>query len=201
SSPKPSRETPVPRQDSNLRRAVSCGVAGTKRRKVEKSKLGSQGSSQQRELEAASKSSLVTALLDTVNGNCQSPAQEHQTPAASPSPRRRPRPAVESPCRAAGAPDPASSDYGDDDFDDDTFIELEAVMKSTQAAASTAAPAMDTLVAPKGPVEAPADQFDDSDDGIFDDGPPPLARRGLTTPRSARTRPPASPGDDFEDDF
>ncbi|UNI18255.1 DNA helicase [Purpureocillium takamizusanense] len=202
SSPKPAREALVPRLESNLRRAVSCGVAGTKRRKVEKSKLGSQSSSQQRELEAASKSSLVTALLDTVNGNCQGPAQEHQTPAASPSPRRMPRPAAESPCRAAGVTDPASSDYGDDDFDEDTFIELEAAINSTQAATLTAAPTRDAPVAPKGSgFHKTADQFDDLDDDIFDEGPAAAPGRGLTTPRSARTKPPGSPGDDFGDDF
>ncbi|KAJ6437778.1 DNA replication helicase Dna2 [Purpureocillium lavendulum] len=201
SSPKPSRQTTMPRNDSNLRRAVSCGVAGTKRRKVEKSKLGSQGSSQQRELEAASKSSLVTALLDTVNGNCQSPEEAPEAPIASPSPKkRRSLPAPESPCGPAGVPEPASSDYGDDDFDDDTFIELEATININQldtlaGATSDAAP----LKTSKATV---ADEFDDLDDGIFEEG---LASNSPNAkgvkPRSAPTKPPESPGDDFEDDF
>ncbi|QUC21413.1 uncharacterized protein UV8b_05656 [Ustilaginoidea virens] len=144
SSPKHVKDMSAPRNDASLRRAVSCGLNWPKRRKVERPKSASQNSSQQREMEAASKSSLVTALLDTVTSSFHesSPGHTIENPVLSPSPKkRRKSPKIESPCRTtatatATAPAPAlapppSSDYGDDDFDDHAFMELEASLQLT----------------------------------------------------------------------
>ncbi|OAA51715.1 DNA replication factor Dna2 [Metarhizium rileyi] len=137
SSPKPSKEVSVRRGDANLRRAISCGLNWPKRRKTERSKSGSQSSSQQREMEAASKSSLVTALLDTVTSSVNGPdpiwTREQLLRSPSPKKRRLSPKRSETPCRAKTSllSSSPSSDYGDDDLDDDTFMELEASMQIT----------------------------------------------------------------------
>ncbi|KHN99126.1 DNA replication factor Dna2 [Metarhizium album ARSEF 1941] len=138
SSPKSLRHMSARRGDANLRRAISCGLNWPKRRKVERSKSGSQSNSQQREMEAASKSSLVTALLDTVTSSINEPtppsrAQEQLMRSPSPKKRRLSPKKKETPRRAETAAHPlaSSSDYGDDDFDDDAFMELEVSMQAT----------------------------------------------------------------------
>ncbi|OTB01900.1 hypothetical protein M426DRAFT_209509 [Hypoxylon sp. CI-4A] len=151
SSPRSSR-TPG---ESGLRRAISCGNHWPKRRRVERMEAmkpieptieESPGSN--------SKSSMVNALLQTVNGeiNKSNVIGTLSDSPRSPSPRKRPHPAAQStgsptrrksplkppPSRFTEKSVPAvqnmrpnklldeSSDYGDDDFDDDTLMELDA---------------------------------------------------------------------------
>lgn len=179
SSPKPVKDMSNRRGDANLRRAISCGLNWPKRRKIERSKSGSQNSSQQREMEAASKSSLVTALLDTVTSsiNEQSPSTTQDRLMRSPSPNKKPlSPIQDTPCRrVASLNKSSSSDYGDDDFDDDEFMEFEASLQVTDT--------LDTLSqenkelemlqqlekgTTKSIISKDEDEFEDLDDGIFD---------------------------------
>ncbi|OAQ73999.2 DNA replication helicase Dna2 [Pochonia chlamydosporia 170] len=213
SSPKPSKDTSGRRGDANLRRAISCGLNWPKRRKVERSKSGSQSSSQQREMEAASKSSLVTALLDTVTSsiNEPSPSRTQEQLMQSPSPKKRkvsPENA-ETPCRAKTTPQPSSStsDYGDDDFDDDTFMELEASMQVTS---TTNSPPLNSIDKKEPDQRRPVQwQTDKSMDlleefnGIENDGEHGLAistpKRQSTTFQTSKVQ--ESPGDEFGDDL
>ncbi|PNY25452.1 DNA replication ATP-dependent helicase/nuclease DNA2 [Tolypocladium capitatum] len=220
SSPKTSKDASARHVDSNLRRAVSCGLNWPKKRKVEKSKLGSQSSSRQRDLEAASKSSLVTALLDTVtssfNDEYLDDIRDQDIDSPSPKKRRLCPTNTGSPCQAAGGDlDPPASDYGDDDFDD-TFMELEANMNDVNPGNALMA------VNPGTPRQEPsetkkerpvtADEFQDLDDDIFDDaeGLPnnlqPAASEttpAATTPKARRLKSiiQGSPGDEFGGDF
>ncbi|POR34455.1 DNA replication ATP-dependent helicase/nuclease DNA2 [Tolypocladium paradoxum] len=221
SSPKNSKDASARRGDSNLRRAVSCGLNWPKRRMIDRSKPGSQGSGGQRELEAASKSSLVTALLDTAtssfNDECPDDTRDQDTDSPSPKKRRLCPTNTCSPCRAAGGDvDPPASDYGDDDFDDDTFMELEANLNDVTP--GNAPTAVNPGTARQGPNETKreqpvtANEFEDLDDAIFDDaeGLPsnlqPITPKNIaaaTTPKAQRTRSiiQGSPGDEFGGDF
>lgn len=201
SSPKPSKNTSIPRTEGNLRRAMSCGLVWPKRRKM--SKTGSQG--EQRELEAASKSSLVTALLDTATYNLLEESPQHATSSSPKKSRLRPTDSS-SPCQAAsdgGAATLASSDYGDDDFDDDTFMELEATIQIVDPATPGA-----TGQLPR----AGVDEFQDLDDSIFDqanglaNGSDPLEPKPAVLCAAPASQEWASsaqgdPSDEFEDDF
>lgn len=214
SSPKPSKDASTPRTEENLRRAMSCGLVWPKRRKM--SKAASQGSSGQMELEAASKSSLVTALLDTATNSLPTESPRHDT---SPSPtKRRRHPTNPSPPRRAAsggsAMDMESSDYGDDEFDDDTFMELEATIRVTD---STRSLAPDLARQAQSDTEnlphAEMDEFKDLDDSIFDQANglvvgseypdqklhAPPAETPAHRPKSDYIR--KDPADEFEDDF
>lgn len=181
SSPRPLKETTGQHQhgDASLRRVVSCGQNWPKRRKIEKPKSGSQASGEQRELEAASKSSLVTALLDTVTSSIHDLSHDEGMGQIleSPSPKKRRLSAAKnaSPRRPSDNKNPLAplSDYGDDDFDDDTFMELEASIAASQLPVSAAPTRVDS---PKSKDNRQMvdqttnkDEFDDLDDGIFDD--------------------------------
>lgn len=143
SSPRPTKTTAG---EASLRRAISCGLNWPKRRRIERSISGSRLSSEKEEMEA-SKSSMVTALLDTVTSSINGQSEETQDTPESPSPKKRriyatssgspvqlkpqprpqpqiPRP-VQTPTRnpppsptPIKAPGPSSSDYGGDDFDE-----------------------------------------------------------------------------------
>lgn len=142
SSPRPTKEA-THNHMGNLRRTMSHGF-GAKRRKIEKSNSNGSRNSQQ-EMEAASKSSLVTQLLDSVNSSMheRSPSEPVEgttdpRPAFSP-PTKNNAPLEEStPCRPPAQSKPAGpeSDYGDDDFDDldldEDLMELEACINGTQ---------------------------------------------------------------------
>lgn len=219
SSPRPSKDSAGNHSSGNLRRAVSYGLNGPKRRKIEKTKSCGSGSNSQREMEAASKSSLVTQLLDSVNSSIQEPSPEEpkQLIPESPSPRKKRRSPLKdsTPCRAgigSKAPD-ILSDYGDEDFDDDTFMELEASINGPRSV-DPADPAKDGIEgggsqAHIGRNAAVADEFGDFDDGDFD------AANLTTVTRakpSADTGQPVSPAaatisraddvtDDFDDEF
>ncbi|KAH7312326.1 hypothetical protein B0I35DRAFT_53044 [Stachybotrys elegans] len=90
SSPQPLKGSSPQWGDGQLRRTASGGLSWPKRRKLEKTKLGMQSSAEQRDLEAASKSSLVRALLDTVTSSMhdQSHDEEDQD-MTSPSPQKK----------------------------------------------------------------------------------------------------------------
>ncbi|PHH84004.1 hypothetical protein CDD83_2653 [Cordyceps sp. RAO-2017] len=220
SSPKPSRDASAPRAEGNLRRAMSCGLNWPKRRKT--SRTGSQGNDEQRELEAASKSSLVTALLDTVTHNFddERPQSERNRHAQSPSPRKRRLCPTNSssPCRAAagdgGAFATSSSDYGDDEFDDDTFTELEATMNVTDITKLSDAAEEEDASKAGGTKPTMIDEFEDlEDDGIFDQAdrgvddarpPEPGSNQPTTAPVKAQQDKQVvqeNPEDEFEDDF
>ncbi|KAG6005085.1 hypothetical protein E4U21_000412 [Claviceps maximensis] len=222
SSPKPSKDTSLRRgQDADLRRSISCGLNWPKRRKIERSKSGNQSSSQQRELEAASKSSLVTALLDTITSSIHESnptrSKEHLIQ-LSPSPKKRkltPK-RMQTPCRTT-SPQliSSSSDYGDDDFDDDEFIELEASMHTTGPSTTPSvgndtfgnSPITRNCKSPSKTTKKGCD-FDDFDDSIFDSiAKPRKLIIDITTPKKQcstdlRARKlQDSPGTEFGDDF
>lgn len=90
SSPRSIKGSTSQYADGNLRRAISCGLNWPKRRKVERSTSGGRASGEREEKEAASKSSFVTALLDTVTSsiNVQSDGETSDPVAESPSLRR-----------------------------------------------------------------------------------------------------------------
>jgi DNA replication ATP-dependent helicase Dna2 len=125
----------------NLRRALSAGLTWTKRRKIEKSRSAGHVSNSQRELEAASKSSLVSALLDSVTSSIHEASPRQQTPLSRPASRAPAQKPTPVPAPIQQKPEPVastgpSSDYGDDDFDDfddDTFMELEAAISTPSA--------------------------------------------------------------------
>jgi DNA replication ATP-dependent helicase Dna2 len=149
--------TPHQQSEGSLRRAISCGTQWPKRRKTfgsePLSKVTISGSPN-----GDSKSSLVSALLKTVTGelnkstyskggegvprlpSAQGGAHSRRdTPYESPSERALAvnkaagsRPVVHGDAgestghsKSAGT---SSSDYGDDDFDDDTLLELDATV-------------------------------------------------------------------------
>lgn len=143
--------------ESSLRRAISCGTQWPKRRKIFQngpdSNVTSQGSPNE-----DSKSSMVSALLKTVTGELNkstsferqddlldSPSPEKRTnrrrDSPSHSPSKRPvgpknttntRPIVHSDAvdliQDRGGAGTSSSDYGDEDFDEDTLLELDATV-------------------------------------------------------------------------
>ncbi|KAF4984901.1 hypothetical protein FDECE_16992 [Fusarium decemcellulare] len=198
SSPRPTKPT----TEANLRRAISCGLNWPKRRRVERSTSGSRLSGEREEIEA-SKSSLVTALLDTVtssiNGNdeARDPLMESPSPkkrricaTSSGSPRRL-KPQVPAQPQVQ---EPASSDYGDDDFDgfdDDTMMQLEASINATQL----------ENVQPTDQKESKTvDEFDDLDDDIFDEAEDLIT----TVDQVSQSNPPKldpDPDDEFGDAF
>ncbi|GFP57963.1 DNA replication ATP-dependent helicase/nuclease DNA2 [Trichoderma asperellum] len=208
SSPRPSKNQAALVDQENLRRAASCGFQWPKRRRMEKSKSGSQVSASQRELEAASKSSLVTALLDSVTSSMQNQSQEDDTETGgmdSPSLKKRqiaPPQNNNSPSRKPKGrlPSPIVSDYGDDDDLDDEFLMLEETMLASQATQATQASQTTESVAPAGHGteravkqegkkmdKKPAlNEFDDFDDDDFDEADDLLASLELKTPASGK---------------
>lgn len=209
------RSTKGSNAEANLRRAISCGLNWPKRRRVERSTSGSR-SGEKEDPEAASKSSLVTALLDTVTSsiNEQSAGSRDELP-ESPSPKKRRICATSS-----GSPRqkkvqlPESSDYGDDDlddFDDDTLMQLEASISATQLGAQVD---QEKTIPQESKKEVPqvSDEFDDLDDDIFDEAENLIASAesrhtsqvvgGNRTPQKPTTAPVgAGEDDEFEDAF
>ncbi|KAI1099972.1 hypothetical protein F4804DRAFT_63466 [Jackrogersella minutella] len=150
SSPRPSRT------ESGLRRAISCGANWPKRRRVERTEpVKPMEITTEESPSRHSKSSMVNALLKSVTGEINrskavqarqdalrspSPRKKHAQPIAQvpDSPTRRKSPSNSTPplfveksippageTRPEALPDD-SSDYGDDDFDDDALMELDA---------------------------------------------------------------------------
>lgn len=159
SSPRPSKDTMSTHSGSGLRRAISCGSHWPKRRRIESMAEVDPA----KERGQTSKTSMVTALLETVNGeiNKSDEMEEEDVGIESPSIKKR-----RSPKKPAASPTPAApqqilkasiiagepqlermqntedvesptSDYGDDDFDDDTMWELDASLLSGQVEAGS----------------------------------------------------------------
>ncbi|KAI1089835.1 hypothetical protein F5B19DRAFT_355525 [Rostrohypoxylon terebratum] len=137
SSPRPSRI------ESGLRRSISCGESWPKRRKVERVDMVEPMEIAVEESPSGhSKSSMLNALLKRGAGEIdRSKAdQVRQDALRSPSPKKNSsQPILEihdSPTRRKNAPTARKSspdtlvdefsDYGDDDFDEDTLMELDA---------------------------------------------------------------------------
>lgn len=199
SSPRPPKDGSPNHADSSLRRAISCGSHWPKRRRVE----NASESRPAKDTVENAKSLMVSALLETVNGEISKTERTDEDPIAMESPsikkrrspqkqRSLPRPAksprpsksksaatpVRSPSRHGarhGARSP-TSDYGDDDFDDDTLLELDVSMLSGQTEARTFSGAAATLTdadvqEAEGQCSKQAapsdDEFDDMDDDLL----------------------------------
>ncbi|KAK7703639.1 DNA replication endonuclease-helicase Dna2 [Diaporthe eres] len=245
SSPRPPKDGSPNHAESSLRRAISCGSHWPKRRRVE-------NASESRPVTNAAenaKSLMVSALLETVNGeisrterteedlpDMESPSIKRRSPKKQrsfPHPEQSPKPSkskstappVQSPSRHGikhGARTP-TSDYGDDDFDDDTLLELDVSMLSGQTEARTFSGAAETLTDAdvQGAVgqcskqaTSSDDEFDDMDDDLLA-----AAEDMIGTVDPALTQQPAPPppskpvhrdggteeddqfGDDFGGDF
>lgn len=155
SSPQPSKILGTVPAEGGLRRTISCGANFPKRRKVDRVEpVELLKATVEESPSGASKSSMVNALVRSVTGELnrskaarvqhealQSPTpkskRRHATPPVSSSPTQPSSPSKPiSPLRATKnngqgqrdtEPDNGStSDYGDDDFDDDTLMELDA---------------------------------------------------------------------------
>lgn len=245
SSPRPLKDGSPNHAESSLRRAISCGSHWPKRRRVE-------NASESRPVTDAAenaKSLMVSALLETVNGEIskterteedlpgmespsikrRSPKKQRSFPHTEKSPQlsksKSAAPPVQSPSRHGvkhGARTP-TSDYGDDDFDDDTLLELDVSMLSGQTEARAFSGAAETLTdadvqGAEGQCSKQAassdDEFDDMDDDLLA-----AAEDMIGTVDSALTQQPALPpppktvhpdggteeddqfGDDFGGDF
>lgn len=245
SSPRPPKDGSPNHAESSLRRAISCGSHWPKRRRVE-------NASESRPVTDAAenaKSLMVSALLETVNGEIskterteedrpgmESPSIKRRSPnkqrsfsrpekSPKPSKSKSAAPPVQSPSRHGikhGARTP-TSDYGDDDFDDDTLLELDVSMLSGQTEARTFSGAAETLTDAdvQGAVgqcskqaTSSDDEFDDMDDDLLA-----AAEDMIGTVDPALTQQPAPPppskpvhrdggteeddqfGDDFGGDF
>jgi hypothetical protein len=158
SSPQNSRSVDVGQSEGGLRRATSCGANWPKRRRVERAEtilptdvaVGESPS-------GSSKSSMVSALLKTVTGeiNRSKAARTQLDVLKSPSPRKRRYNPVDflsgSPKHRASSSKSNSpqlpgaiavskevcttdnsSDYGDDDFDDDALMSLDVGITPVQ---------------------------------------------------------------------
>ncbi|KAF4595840.1 DNA replication factor Dna2 [Ophiocordyceps camponoti-floridani] len=205
SSPKPRGDDSALKTDFGLRRAMMCGLSWPKRRKNSKTERVRVSDEHQELGSLTKKPSLVTELLDTVDqGLEEACVQPEQDESPSLNKRRLPPNPHSSPCRAVAGggvvADLPCSDYGDDDFDDDTLTELEASLiagDGTKALSNTN----------QGMNEASTANDDDIE--LVDDGSSNLDQqvtRGSDAPKTPPGRPQnkgaqKSPGDEFEDDF
>lgn len=246
SSPRPQKDGSSVHAESSLRRAISCGSHWPKRRRVESASEYDPANVK----EDTTKSSMVTALLETVNGeiNKTEEAEEDAPGMESPSIKKR-----RSPRKPRGPPKPAgspllpqtrdvapatvnsarspgtqemrtpTSDYGDDDFDDDTLLELDASLLSGQVGTGSSSAAAETLVdvsvqetnrqAAK-QESSLDDEFDDMDDELLAAAEDIIA--GVPPRKCSQTSPSPAPkavqpgggmedddlyGDDFGGDF
>jgi DNA replication ATP-dependent helicase Dna2 len=127
-------------------------------------------------MEAASKSSLVSALLENATSSFQDHSpDERMDQSPSLNKRRVSSAARSSPLQDKGQDIPDTdatvSDYGDDDFDDESFMQLEAQIGTSQpnpSARSSKQDAPDTLeIKPSRPEHPIAiETLDDSDETI-----------------------------------
>lgn len=188
SSPRPQSS------DRSLRKSVSCGSAWPKRRRTlcpdEQDRIVSQDTPRKK------KSSLLSELLQSVDGEIDSskkpnsaPAQQKKSPSpkkqspskrkttpqtvpdqnSSPSRKKAERQTTES--DASKQPEKASSDYGDDDFDFDesTFLELDAsILGQGDGSTLIASDAVSPAPRESSKTLVDNDEFGDLDDDIFD---------------------------------
>lgn len=109
------------------------------------------------------------------------------------------------PLAATKAPEPALSDYGDDDFDefdDDTILQLEASMTATQSeigprpeTAATTTTTKSTL--PDEFDDKLLDEFEDLDEDIFDEAEELITTNSQSVPQAPGT----TKVDDLDEDF
>lgn len=187
SSPRPQKGGSPNHGESVLRRAISCGTHWPKRRRVEA--VSENGPV--RERGDTTKSSLVTALLESVNGEInkseevgddvgmESPSikkrRSPRKPRASAEPEGSPLDPATGAARGADSPrglhleDPKtpSSDYGDEEFDDSTLWELDASLLSGQVEAGSFTAAENALAT--GKIQQTRQQASFDDDDEFDD--------------------------------
>ncbi|KAF3761458.1 Dna2-domain-containing protein, partial [Cryphonectria parasitica EP155] len=151
--PKEARNTSQSHGESGLRRTMSCGSHWPKRRRIE----STSETGMSREQRDTSKSSMITSLLKTVNGEINNSDDLDADDVAMESPcKRRHSPTRQEWCaEAAGSlrssqakisavttdqaqqmdeedNDTPTSDYGDDTFDDDALWEIDASLLSEQ---------------------------------------------------------------------
>lgn len=190
SSPRASKDALPSSSGNSLRRAISCGTHWPKRRRIEA--MAEAGPAKERA--QTSKSSMVTALLETVNGDinksdeleeaeiglespsfkkCRSPNKSPAFPILPPTSQQLPQAGVvavetgsENLQDLQDAKTP-SSDYGDDDFDEDDMWELDASLLSGQVE-TISSTAVERAVA-SGPVKEPEKKQDGLDQDEFDD--------------------------------
>lgn len=195
SSPRPPKDGSGPGSDRSLRKSISCGSHWPKRRKIERAD-SDRGDTAGGDFSTDSKSFMVSALLETVDGEIKKSksavTKVHQPP-KSPSPTRAKAqgPIGQSPVRLQPGSSPlaqkssranpeangivdipsaakASSDYGDDDFDDDTFMALDASIHLAQGDESTLVVSSEEVSQALPARKAPEDDFGDVDDDFFD---------------------------------
>lgn len=199
SSPRPPKDGSPNHAESSLRRAISCGSHWPKRRRVE----ATSEAGPLKQTEGNAKSLMVSALLETVNGEISKAeyTEEDSPGMESPSIKRRQSPQRQRPlnhpavppqpfkaeCAASPEQNPfrneakhdaksPTSDYGDDDFDDDTLLELDVSLLSGQTEARTFSGAAATLTDAEvdelggqcsKQTTASDDEFEDVDDDLF----------------------------------
>ncbi|KAK5625901.1 hypothetical protein RRF57_001617 [Xylaria bambusicola] len=165
SSPKPPQYVEAGRGDGVLRRAISCGANWPKRRRVERTE--------------------TAPSIDLNALKSPSPRKRRYNPAThlSGSPKRRLSSSKSPPLQtseAAGvSKEPsnvdASSDYGDDDFDDDTLMNLDVTISSALEQEPRPQPRTPELKETMNPnhaapsVDISFDEFADLDDDLFAD--------------------------------
>lgn len=195
SSPRP-KDGSALGNERPLRKAISCGAHWPKRRKAERieSDLGDAATAK---TQPDSKSSMVSALLETVNGEIKSKSTQPK----SPSPQKRSslresptaqRPIRQSPGRRQHGSSPlakkstgvrtgesdagisfgdkASSDYGDDDFDDETLLGLDAsiLVQEDDSTMVVSSEELNHHTPPPPPLKVADDDFGDFDDDFLD---------------------------------
>lgn len=193
SSPRPKKDSTSSSGEGSLRRAMSCGTHWPKRRQATET-IPQPGPA--RSNKDPTKLSMVTALLETVNGEISKTeeAEEDEMESESPSIRKQRSPSrsmksttsyTTNPkaCQpstdadsTAGPPPRDSkatiSDYEDDDFEDDTiWEELDASLLSghVEAGSRPQENGNHSLenVAPNRQQDLPDEDFDDLDDEVF----------------------------------
>lgn len=187
SSPRPQKDASPGHAENGLRRAISCGTHWPKRRRVETVPDTGSGRGQG----ATTKSSMVTALLESVNDEINKPDEmEANLSPGSPSIKKRrssrepivyPHP-VDPPnvCDAGSESEINSardanmdhtkeetSDYDDEGFDDGTLLELDASLLSGQVGADIFQTVENHVTTRE--VEQPKRNYFEDDDEFDDD--------------------------------
>lgn len=219
--------SPRPASDRSFRKAISCGTAWPKRRRIERLDSEQEALSPE-SLQRNSKSSMVSALLESVDGEIRRSAAievDIEEPESPTRPRRSPqmrhveaqdrsRHSSQSSVTVDGrverrlwendlarnntvdltesppTPKNPSSDYGDDDFDDDTLMEID---KSIQVQEDESTLVWDEQPKQIQPLSKPTeeDEFEDLDDDIFDGAEDLVAQVEQTF--ASQTSPPIPP--------
>lgn len=202
SSPQPSKSAGTGRGEAGLRRTISCGANWPKRRRVERAETMPSTSVAVGESPSNnSKSSMVNALLKSVTGELSrskaaqtqldvlkspSPRKRRYNPAdhLSGSPKRRSSPTKSTPSQALAAANVSKaagaaedlSDYGDDDFDDDTLMSLDVditpSLEPKSQATQPQTPVTKQMAKPNITIQGAdtlLDEFADLDDDLFAD--------------------------------